>query len=299
MPGPIPFQSFDLPRIRVDVLDVGTPVQPRPSIGQNGTQANALSSRERKWLDALTKPGIYGKRAIETADVVLVSRRKGVSLATARIPALIAASLVRKGWAAWQGRGDMAVLKAIPNAQQPSAANQAEQVIVPLKAGETTRGKVLINTAESPLLWLARHKDGQGQPLISGPCFAAGERLRSDFTRAGMDPRLSVDWSGMPRSSNGGSTPAPAAEAVLAARQRLRQALDAVGSDFANLLLDVCCFLKRLEQVERDRHWPPRSGKIVIRLALERLADHYGLNRVAVGPNTGPRIRVWTGDWER
>ena len=42
-------------------------------------------------------------------------------------------------------------------------------------------------------------------------------------------------------------------ETIVAARQRLRQALDAVGPEFSGLLIDVSRFLKGLEDIERDR----------------------------------------------
>jgi hypothetical protein len=84
---------------------------------------------------------------------------------------------------------------------------------------------------------------------------------------------------------------------VIAARQRVRHALDAVGPEFSGLLVDVCCFLKSLAEVERERRWPPRSAKVVLQLGLDRLARHYGLSVVARGRAKG--VRTWlAGDAE-
>ena len=83
-------------------------------------------------------------------------------------------------------------------------------------------------------------------------------------------------------------------EAAIAARQRVRHALDAVGPEFTGLLLDVCCFLKRLEDVERERRWPPRSAKVVLQLGLASLARHYGYATEARGNAQAP-MRTWRG----
>ena len=79
---------------------------------------------------------------------------------------------------------------------------------------------------------------------------------------------------------------------LIAARQRVRGALDAAGPEFAGLMLDVCCFLKRLEDVERERCWPPRTTRIVLQLGLNRLARHYGLESEARGRARGT-LRAW------
>mgnify|MGYP001233595767 CR=1 FL=1 len=150
------------------------------------------------------------------------------------------------------------------------------------------RRSVLVNAAESPLAWLARRKRRDGRALIEPAQLQAGERLRADFTYAQMGPRVTSSWDFSAvcgRSASAG--PREIADRAVAARQRVTRALDAVGPEFAGLLLDVCCFLKGLEDAERERNWPARCGKIVLQLGLDRLARHYGYAAIARGPAHG------------
>jgi hypothetical protein len=161
----------------------------------------------------------------------------------------------------------------------------------------TPQGRVgvLLDESESPLGWLARRRGRDGRALIAPHQLQAGERLRADFTRAHLMPRTTSNWESpigsTPRSGGGGSS----ADVAIAARQRVRHALEAVGPEFSGLLFDVCCFLKRLEDVERERAWPARSAKIVLQLALDRLARHYGLAAQASGP-VRAALRTWLAD---
>jgi hypothetical protein len=82
---------------------------------------------------------------------------------------------------------------------------------------------------------------------------------------------------------------------VVASRQRVQLALEACGPEFAGILIDVCCFLRGLEDVERERGWPSRSAKIVLQLALDRLARHYGLAQQTSGHGSA-RLRIWLAD---
>jgi len=111
-------------------------------------------------------------------------------------------------------------------------------------------------------------------------------------------PHTTSDWmrpiASGPRGGSGDRAGA-FTETVVAARRRVREALDAVGPEFAGLLLDVCCFLKGLEDVERERTWPASSGKVVLGLALDRLARYYGYAREARGCGQG-RLRTWLAD---
>jgi hypothetical protein len=157
---------------------------------------------------------------------------------------------------------------------------------------------VLIDDGESPLAWLARRRGRDGRPLIAPHQLQAGERLRADFTRAHLMPRTTSNWESpiaSGRRSGGGSSAGNFTDAMIAARQRVRQALDRAGPEFAGLLLDVCCFLKRLEDVERERAWPARSAKVVLQLALDVLARHYGYSGEARGAGK-TTLRTWLAD---
>ncbi|MFG1350606.1 DUF6456 domain-containing protein [Xanthobacter autotrophicus] len=145
-----------------------------------------------------------------------------------------------------------------------------------------------INLAESPLAWLARRTGKDGRALVDQTQLAAGERLREDFTRAQLTPRVTSRWSEV----SGAGTPEAFTDMVLAAKQRVARAMTAVGPELSGVLLDVCCFLKGLEAVERERLWPARTAKVVLGLALDRLAVHYGLSGSAQGRARAP-VRSW------
>lgn len=158
---------------------------------------------------------------------------------------------------------------------------------------ETGMTQVVVNDSESPLGWLARRKGRDGRAMIGPDQFIAGERLRADFTRGHLTPRVTSSWTGIgrtPGSGGGGDM----TDLIVASRQRVRLALEACGPEFSGLLLDVCCFLRGLEDIERERGWPSRSAKVVLQLALDRLARHYGLRSAATG--TSAAIRTWLAD---
>jgi hypothetical protein len=155
--------------------------------------------------------------------------------------------------------------------------------------------RVTIDECESPLAWLVRRKGRDGRSLIEPAQFLAGERLRGEFTRAQLMPRTTSNWATPVADGPRGGTVAEFSDSVIAARQRVRNALDAVGPEFSGLLLDVCCFLRSLADVERDRRWPARAAKVVLQLGLDRLARHYGLHDAVHGRATS-NLRTWLAE---
>ncbi len=142
--------------------------------------------------------------------------------------------------------------------------------------------KLTVNLTESPLGWLRHRKSADGNPLLSQQQYEAGERLRCDFEKARMSPRITSDITA-PMTSSSGKRSADAGnsvamrDAAIAAKQRFFKALDTVGTDLCDVLIEVCCHLKGMDEVEKHLHLPQRSGKIVLQIALTRLGQHYGM----------------------
>jgi hypothetical protein len=177
---------------------------------------------------------------------------------------------------------------------------RAQHMTLAARVIDTGHGaqSVTMDDAESPLAWLARRRGRDGRAMIAPHQLQAGERLRSDFTRAHMMPRTTSNWSSpisSGRRGEAGNRAGDFTDAMIASRQRVNQALDAVGPEFSGLLIDLCCFLKGLEDIERDRGWPARSAKVVLQLGLDRLARHYGYMAQAKGRSDAP-IRTWLAE---
>ena len=57
--------------------------------------------------------------------------------------------------------------------------------------------------------------------------------------------------------------------------------MEALGPGLSDVVFRVCCFLEGLETAEKRLGWSARSGEVVLKIALERLAAHY---RIAPAP---------------
>ena len=274
-------------------------------VARKNLPSGLLSQRDRT-LKVLCEDGAYGwlARDQEKAMLHVAVQRKGVTIASHKAPESIVALLLADGLVIWQANavairarlvasaaGRAYVARAAAGAAHPFLAQHRPLSQASLQEGGGA-AQVTFDEGESPLAWLARRKGRDGRALIDAICLAAGERLRSDMTRAQMLPRLTANWSGTGGGQKGGGGETYS-DIVLAARQKVERALAAAGPELSGILVDVCGFLKGLELVETERQWPQRSAKIVLVIALTRLARHYGMAGEARGPSQSRGLQHW------
>lgn len=231
-----------------------------------------------------------------------------------RIEPQALSEMLEAGWIRTEGenryvisRRGIATLRNLlnrPDAVRLQKGHETRCTAAKAPAGQNARTPPAIpaqNLRESPLAWLRQRRDKDGKPMISATELEAGERLRSDFERGQMGPRVTASWNPAAAAGREGRGAPGAgmelADVVVAARQRVEMALKAVGPELAGMLLDVCCFLHGLEQAERNGGWPRRAGKVVLQLGLAHLARHYGLDRRSTSAEG--RTTSWHADgWE-
>lgn len=130
---------------------------------------------------------------------------------------------------------------------------------------------VTVNAAESPLGWLFAHG------MVTRRQFDAGERLRVDWERAQLAPRVTMSWDAAPIArGRGGSAAAPDLTGTqIDARRRFDEAIATAGPGLADILWRIVCAGDGMRDAETALGWPARAGKLVLTFALDRVADYY------------------------
>lgn len=143
------------------------------------------------------------------------------------------------------------------------AAFTYEQPVAQMRPAQVPGG-------ETPLALLARRRDKSGRLFLDPALVRAGERLREDFELAQLS-----------RLDEGGNVSelqtmiAAKAHGSSEAKERMLAALQDLGPGLADVCLRCCCYLEGLETAEKRMGWSARSGKIVLRIALQRLKRYY------------------------
>lgn len=229
-----------------------------------------VSVSEARILRFLKNGGCEVQDSVRASHVLLASEQGTIAAARAELEIMQKKGLLR--WAEER-------LVLTQHGAKPSKARD-KPVPHPARGTQTVEyeqgERVEINLEESPLAMLYRRRTANGSGFISESEFHAGERLRADFTRGSLMPSVTMRWDtrvGGGRSGPGGM--AELTDIALASRIRVERALEAVGPELNGVLVDVCCFLKGLETVERERQWPARSAKMLLKVGLAALHRHY------------------------
>jgi hypothetical protein len=273
---------------------------------RNSHKDDAADRALRRLLEALSEPKARAAPSdLEDAVLAVFAPRNGVTVVRARLPAAAGEAALAQGLAEWEREGvtrrlrlteaGRAYLRRLAATRDPELdpfrAQHGDHV---RRTAEKGARPTLVNEAESPLAWLARRKGADGRPFLAPAQIAAGERFRRDVEQAQIRQRVTANWeASIAASQRGADAGVAVSEIAMDARKRLARAYAAVGPDLAGLLTDVCGYLKGLEAIENERGWPARSGKVVLKIALDRLAQHYGIASAATGPARSRGLLHW------
>ncbi|PTQ71931.1 hypothetical protein C8N42_107110 [Celeribacter persicus] len=257
---------------------------------------DATIAREaRRILRRLSEPGACLAVAKDMEKAVVVrDLPDGRTARTAVLDRPVAQAMALKDWIAANAKGKItrytitaagrAALRGFLAEEEGARAGFAEAPVrfevtsdsFPFRAdprAENRPRRIRYNATESPVMVLARRRDKDGEMFLSTELVAAAERLREDFELAQMGEG-GVNWecflldAGRVKGDVQGF-------GAKAAKARVAVALGELGPGLGDVALRCCCFLEGMEQAEKRMGWSARSGKIVLRIALQRLKKHY------------------------
>jgi hypothetical protein len=272
---------------------------PRPFITQGDALSEARLKREgRRALRRLCETGAILVVAPAMDKAVIVREMEGKE--PTRIGIVdkpVAEAMALKGWIQLGRAGRVSryaitragrealdhLLSDVEDEEEEEQAQAAGFAEAPSGFSHASPSMVMHGTkrkrygiSETPLVGLARRKGPDGQPFLPDDLVRAGERLREDFELAQMEPQIAQNWDHFLTAgvTAHGSAGAKALKGS-AARLRVTEALRDLGPGLGDVALRCCCYLEGLERIEKRMGWSARSGKIVLRIALQRLKRHY------------------------
>lgn len=269
------------------VKDIGTMTSGETSVGDDPK----FGAEILRILRRLAEPGAVLAVAADMDKAVVVrDSGQGDSTRTAVVDTTVAEAMALQDLIACDAPGRISRYQ-ITNAgrqklsesggfaEAPAPFHRAEKVV---SSAAKPRKRQRYSAGETPLLGLARRRGNDGVPFLSPDLVAAGERLREDFELAQVDPDLVQNWDHFLTGGVRGSRPSDKGlSGPMAARARVEAALYDLGPGLSDVALRCCCYLEGLEVAEKRMGWSARSGKIVLRIALQRLKRHY--DEVGVG----------------
>ncbi|WP_299642027.1 DUF6456 domain-containing protein [uncultured Ruegeria sp.] len=268
-----------------------------PAIGSENTAEEEFENEALRVLRRLSETGSVLAVA-EEMDKAVVVRDTGEAGATrtAVVECRIAQALALKDWITCDNPGRIsryristagrtALSHLIAKAENKARARtdfgfaeaQSSFQAKPSGGSAERAKRIRYSAAESPLIALARRRDRDGKPFLDESLVSAGERLREDFELAQIGPQVSQNWDRFMTTGGRGSfgSESHGGKRASDAKDRVARALSDLGPGLSDVALRCCCYLEGLELAEKRMGWSARSGKIVLRIALQRLKRHY------------------------
>ncbi len=274
-------------------LAKGCPMARSPEFDCTQTDDETLRHEARRILRRLTESGAVLAVVPDMEKAVVVrDTASGSTQRTAVVDTGVAEALALKEWIACKTPGRIAryritaagraalgqLLAQAESGRQIDQAGLAEAqapFCAAAQPEDRRRKRLRYGAHETPLTLLARRRDKDGARFLTDELVSAGERLREDFEIAQMAPRSTQNWesflTGGSQTPGRGEGPMASAEA----RRRVARALGDLGPGLGDVALRCCCYLEGLETTEKRMGWSARSGKIVLRIALQRLRRFY------------------------
>jgi Domain of unknown function (DUF6456) len=239
----------------------------------------------RRILRRLSEPrAVLALAADMEKGVVVRETEAGTTTRTAVVERSVAQALAVKDWivCAVDGRiaryritpaGRTALGELLAGAENRASGFAEASAAFDMRGARVGKRRVCVG--ETPLMILSRRREKDGELFLRAGHVSAGERLREDYELAQMAEGANYDWealiAGEVRTATRKTTPLSAE----AAADRVAAALLALGAGLGDVALRCCCQLEGLESAERGLGWSARSGKIVLRIALQQLSLHY------------------------
>lgn len=247
-----------------------------------------FNTEARRILRRLGEPGaVLAISADMEKGVVVRDTASGTTARTAVVDRVMAQALALKDWIACAAEGRIsryritAAGRSALNQLLAEAENRASGFAEAAThfemdgAGPSASNRKRGIGGETPLMVLSRRREKDGALFLSPAQVAAGERLREDFELAQLGKPSELDWDAVILGAMPQLGPDAAPLSSQAALRRTVTALHELGAGLGDVALRCCCLLEGLESAERALGWSARSGKVVLRIALERLVRHY------------------------
>ena len=210
---------------------------------------------------------------VEMAGIFLISSESEPQK-LGLVPRAHAQSMIASGALHCVSAGRLSRYVLASNLQPQNECAEATQAFqtCPNPAIETE--PVFKGSPETPLMTLARRRNKDGSYFLTRALVAAGNRFHDDFEIAQTvrpDGFSHEDWL---RCASGAALSGGSEKQQLLI-ERVAATLRDLGPELSDISLRCCCYLDGLELSEQSLGWSARSGKVVLRIALQRLKRYY------------------------